>query len=257
MIGLLVQNFALVLAMMILLWGVSIALKDVSFIDAFWAFGFVFVAIATFAATPGAGARKGLIVAVTLTWGLRLGAYLLWRWRREGPDKRYLALIKRAGGNPHLVTLRMVFLLQAALLFCVSLPVQLGQLGNSASLGLLAILGAALASVGILFETVGDAQLARFKANPSNDGRVLDTGLWRYTRHPNYFGDLCVWWGLFLIAAEAPLGGLSIAGPLLLTWILLRVSGASLLERRLHRSREGYATYVERTNRIFPWAPRV
>jgi steroid 5-alpha reductase family enzyme len=256
-VALLLQNLGLLIVMMLVLWGVSIALSDVTFIDAFWALGFVLVAISTYATTTATtGPHKDVILVVTTIWGVRLGGYLTWRWRREGPDGRYLAMMKRASGNPHLTSLRKVFLFQALLLFGVSLPVQLGQIGAPPeALGLLAQIGIGLACIGIFFETVGDYQLARFRGDPMSKGRILDTGLWRFTRHPNYFGDLCVWWGLFLIAAETPTGVFSIFGPALLTWILLRYSGAVLLERRMHRSREGYAEYVARTSRIIPWPP--
>jgi steroid 5-alpha reductase family enzyme len=244
--------------MMIVLWAVSIALADVTFIDSFWALGFVLVATSTYFTTAAAGPHKETILAITTIWGLRLGGYLVWRWRREGPDGRYVAMMKRASGNPHLTSLRKVFMLQALLLFCVSLPVQLGQIGAlPESLGLIARIGIGLATIGIIFETVGDYQLAKFKGNPMNKGRILDTGLWRFTRHPNYFGDLCVWWGLFLIAAETPIGLFAVVGPALLTWILLRYSGAVLLERRMRRSREGFDDYVARTSRIIPWPPGV
>jgi steroid 5-alpha reductase family enzyme len=164
---------------------------------------------------------------------------------------------KRFQGNVHLAFLRKVFLLQGCLLWLVSWPIQLGMVqAEPASLGLLAWLGTLLALVGIAFESIGDAQLARFKRDPANTGRVMDRGLWRYSRHPNYFGDLCVWWGLFLIASETPAGRFSVLGPVLLTWILVKWSGATLLERRLHRSRPGYAAYVERTSRLLPWPPR-
>jgi steroid 5-alpha reductase family enzyme len=250
------QNFGLLVAMMIVLWAISIALADVTFIDSFWALGFVFVASATYFTTPAAGPHKDALLIITAVWGARLGGYLLWRWRREGPDGRYVAMMKRAGGNPHLTSLRKVFLFQAVLLFCVSLPVQLGQLGAlPETLGWVARIGVGLAVIGIVFESVGDNQLAKFKANSNNKGRVLDTGLWRFTRHPNYFGDLCVWWGLFLIAAETPIGLFAVLGPALLTWILLRYSGAALLERRMKRSRTGYDEYKARTSRIIPWPP--
>lgn len=254
--SLLLQNLGLLIAMMIVLWGVSVALADVTFIDCFWALGFVFVALSTYLTTEATGPHKDTLLAITTIWGVRLGGYLLWRWRLEGADGRYVAMKKRAGKHPHLTTLWQVFMLQALLLFGVSLPVQLGQTGMlPETLGLIARVGIAIAVVGIIFETVGDYQLAKFKGDPMNKGRILDTGLWRFTRHPNYFGDLCVWWGLFLIAVETPNGLFAIAGPALLSWILLRFSGAVLLERRMKRSREGYDEYAARTSRIFPWPP--
>lgn len=255
----LTANAIMLFSAMLALWRISIRLDDVSFIDSFWAFGFVLVAWLTFfLADDGTAPRKLLIVALTTVWGMRLGVYLFLRWRREGPDKRYVALLSKAGEARHRVSLTKVFFLQGALLWLVSLPVQLGQLpATPVALGPVAYLGAALSVIGILFESVGDYQLAQFKKNPANAGKVLDAGLWRYTRHPNYFGDACMWWGLYLIAAET--GGLalaSIAGPLMLTFLLVKWSGAALLERRLKRSRPEYEDYIARTSGFIPMPPK-
>jgi steroid 5-alpha reductase family enzyme len=139
----------------------------------------------------------------------------------------------------------------------VSLPLQLAILApGQPTLGLLDLLGAALAVGGLLFEAVGDAQLARFKRDPANAGRVMDRGLWGWTRHPNYFGDSLVWWGLYAMACGAPGGVLTLPAPALMTWLLLRVSGVSLLERSLARRKPGYADYVQKTSAFFPWPPR-
>ena len=253
-IQILLTNYVLLVACMAVLWLISIAIGDVSFVDIFWAAGFVLIAASTWLQTGDPdNPRQMLLLGLTAVWGIRLALYLFLRWRREGPDGRYVALLKKSS-SPHMTSLTKVFGLQSIMLWIVSLPVQLGQIGNT-PLGILALAGSLLAVIGILFETVGDHQLAVFKANPDNAGKVMDTGLWRYTRHPNYFGDCCVWWGLFLIAAETGLGAWSIFGPLLLTWTLLKWSGAALLERRLRRSRPEYQSYLERTSSFFPWPP--
>lgn len=253
----LLANFALIMACMLVLWLLSIPLRDVSFVDSFWAAGFIVIAGATFAMTGGGTERRELILTLTAVWGVRLATYLLLRWRREGPDGRYVALLAKAPGNVHLASLTRVFLLQGAMLWLVSLPVQLGQIGaEPLELGVLAWAGATLAVIGILFESIGDHQMAAFKSDPANHGKVMDRGLWRYTRHPNYFGDSCVWWGLYLIAAETSLGRWSFFGPALLTWTLLKWSGAALLERRLRHSRPGYEDYLERTSPFIPWPPK-
>lgn len=255
-------NLLFVLAVMLALWVVCLGLKDVSIVDTFWALGMLFVALFTWwRLGPTAADRQLLLIGLCALWALRLGGHLFTRWRREGPDRRYVALMRRAaekeGQGFARASLTKVFLTQAPLLTIVSLPVQLGQVApEPATLGPLALAGAALALVGILFETVGDWQLTRFKADPANHGKVLDTGLWRYTRHPNYFGDTCVWWGLFLIAAETGPGLLSFVGPALLTWILVKWSGAALLERRLKRSRPEYEDYIRRTSAFLPWPPK-
>jgi len=255
-VQILIINFVLLMACMMVLWLISIPLGDVSFIDSFWAAGFIIVAGTSYAMTGGGTDRRQLLFMITAIWGARLAAYLFLRWRREGPDGRYVAILKRAPGNVHLTSLKNVFLTQGLLLWIISLPIQLGQIETEPlNLGLLACCGAALAAVGIFFETVGDHQLAAFKADPVNAGKVMDRGLWRYTRHPNYFGDACIWWGLYLIAAETSLGVWSFIGPALMTWMLIKWSGAALLEKRLRRSRPAYIQYLERTSSFFPWPP--
>ena len=253
----LISNFIILMACMIVLWLISIPLRDVSFVDSFWAIGFLVVAGVTYQMTGGETDRRQLMLLITAIWSLRLGIFLFLRWRREGPDGRYVALLAKAPGNVHIHSLKKVFLLQGPMLWLVSLPVQLGQIqAEPLQLGVLAWVGAGLAAIGIFFESVGDQQMANFKSDPANHGKVMDRGLWRYTRHPNYFGDTCVWWGLYLIAAETSLGIWSIIGPALLTWTLIKWSGAALLERRLKRSRPGYIEYLERTSSFIPWPPR-
>lgn len=252
----LLANFALIMLCMVVLWLISIPLNDVSFVDSFWAVGFIIVAGVSYLMTGGGTDRRQLLLTITAIWGTRLGAFLFFRWRREGPDRRYVALLGKASGGVHLASLTKVFLVQGPILWLVSLPVQLGQVSVApAVLGPMAWCGVTLAVTGVLFETIGDHQLAGFKSNPANAGKVLDRGLWRYTRHPNYFGDACVWWGLYLIAAETGPGAWSFPGPLLMTWLLLKWSGVALLERRLQRSREGYPEYMQRTSAFLPWPP--
>lgn len=252
---LLLTNFGLIMVCMMLLWLISIPVSDVSFIDSFWGAGFVLVAANTYAITGG-NDRSIALLTITAVWAARLSTHLFLRWRREGPDGRYVALLKKAPGNRHIHSLKVVFLLQGPMLWIISLPLQLGQIQTNPELGALAYLGIGLAIIGIVFETVGDWQLTAFKAQPSNQGKVLDRGLWRYTRHPNYFGDACVFWGLFLIAAETTLGRWGVVAPLLLNWILIKWSGAIPLERHVQRSRSGYADYLQRTSRFFPWLPK-
>jgi len=249
-------NAAMILGLMLLLWLASIMLRDVSFIDAFWGLGFVVIAGTTWLLTPGGSAeRRLLLLALTAIWGVRLGLYLFHRWRRDGPDKRYVALLARAPGSPHWFSLRKVFLLQGALMLVVALPIMLGMIpAEPAAVGPIGWIGAALAIIGIGFETIADAQLAAFRRR--GESGVLDSGLWRYTRHPNYFGDCCFWWGMLLIAAETRFGLSAIVGPLLMTFLLVKWSGAALLERRLKRSKPGYEDYVARTSAFFPAPPR-
>lgn len=257
----LLVNAAASAACFFLLWLVSLRLRDVSFIDSWWALGIVMLAASTFLQVFDAGMHAVLLLGLCAAWGLRLGLYLLWRWRQHGVDPRYRAIMRsaevRRGWSFAFTAGVQVFLLQGILQFIVALPVQLGQVGAvEGGLGVLGGIGVVLALSGLAFETIGDWQLTRFKADPQNKGRVLDTGLWRYTRHPNYFGDACVGWGLFLIASETPLGLWSLPAPVLLTFLLTRVSGVPLLEEQLEKTRPGYAAYVARTPAFIPWFPK-
>ena len=259
--ALLLTNFALIIGAIIILWLVAIRIRDVSFIDAFWPFGMMLLALSSWfqTGTGGDPARKALLTGLCALWGLRLAIHLFVRWRAHGEDPRYKKILGRAveknGWSWPLAALIMVFAMQGPMLFVVCLPVQLGQV-SAEPVGVLGLAGAAVALVGIAFETIGDAQLERFRADPANKGNVLDTGLWRYTRHPNYFGDACTWWGLYLIAAEANPGWWALPGPLLITWLLTRLSGVPMLERSLRKSRPDYADYVARTSGFFPLPPK-
>ncbi len=257
---LLAFNAAFLVLSFFILWLICLKTRDVTPIDSVWALGMVALALVTFFITDGDHARKGILLGLCAVWGLRLGGYMLWRWRDHGPDRRYQAMLgkakERKGWGFGKATALLVFATQAPLLFIVCLPVQLGQLDSTTPIGGLAMVGIVLAIIGIIFETVGDAQLVRFKRDPENAGKVMNKGLWYFTRHPNYFGDACVWWGLFLIAAETPYGLWAIPGPILLTWTLMKWSGAPTVENRLHKTRPGYAEYVRTTSGFIPWFPK-
>jgi steroid 5-alpha reductase family enzyme len=242
----------LIAAAMAALWLLSLALRDVSIVDVFWGLGFVMVANWVSATTEGFLPRAWLVTGLVTTWGLRLGLYLLWRNWGAGEDYRYQAMRRHYGDGFWLVSLAVVFGLQGVLMWVISLPVQLAIASPApAELGLLDVLGILLVVIGIAFESIGDFQLARFKADPANGGQVMDRGLWYYTRHPNYFGDSVVWWGLycFALATGHPL---TIIGPLVMTYLLTRLSGVPLLEKKLARTRPGYAEYVARTSSFIP-----
>lgn len=241
---------------MLALWLVSLKLRDVSIVDVFWGTGFVLVAAIGFALGTGAPARRALVLALVAVWGLRLTAYLGWRKRGHGEDKRYAAMRASGGDRWPFTSLFVVFGLQGALIWFVSWPLQVAQtLARPAGLTWLDALGAAVVLAGVAIEAGGDFQLARFKRDPANHGRVLDSGLWRYTRHPNYFGDCCVWWGLYAVACATGAGALTIASPLVMTWLLVRVSGVKLTEQ-IMADRPGYAAYVRRTSAFLPRPPR-
>lgn len=237
-------------------WLLSVKLRDASIVDIVWGLGFVVVAWVSRLVADGNQERQNLIVACTTLWGLRLAGYLFWRNHGKGEDFRYRAMRKKFGERFPLVSLYSVFGLQGVLMFVVSLPLQLGQMPSRA-LGALAIVGAVFWIVGLAFETLGDAQLARFKADPASAGQVMDRGLWGWTRHPNYFGDCCVWIGLTMIAADA--GGVAwagIIGGVAMTVLLVRVSGVPMLEKTIGRRRPGYAEYVARTSAFIPRPPK-
>jgi steroid 5-alpha reductase family enzyme len=251
-------NAGVLLACMLLLWLLSIPLMDASIVDIFWGPGFAVAAWVTFAFAGGAPARKWLIAVLTTLWALRLGLFLLWRKRGEGEDRRYTALINHLGAERrHRITLTKVFLTQGVVMWLVAFPVMAAQLWREpATPGIPAYLGAAFWLVGFLFESIGDWQMARFKADPGNRGKVMERGLWRYTRHPNYFGDACVWFGLWLIACDDAWGLATVFAPILMTYFLVAVSGKALLERRMTRKNPAYADYVARTSGFVPWPPR-
>lgn len=229
-------------------------------IDVVWGAGFAIVAITTLILAVGDGDlwRQLLITALTCVWGFRLAWHIERRNRGKAEDPRYVEIMDRATGNPVAHIVRKVYVPQAVIMWVVSLPVQLGQYGYAS--GVLAItvtvLGVLSWIVGFTFETVGDAQLATFRADPANKGQVMDRGLWRYTRHPNYFGDAAVWWGLTLIALHHPAGLIGLVGAALMTWLLARGTGAKLLESSIGDRRPGYVDYVKRTSGFLPLPPK-
>lgn len=237
-------------------WLLSLAWDDASIVDPVWPLGFVVVAWVTRGVADGNDARQWLIVVLVTAWGLRLSSYLAWRKRGAPEDHRYQAMRRHWGANFWFISLLTVFALQGTLVWIVSLPVQLGQVRAEPGLGLLSYLGTAIWVLGFAFESVGDAQLARFKADPAHGGQVMDRGLWRYTRHPNYFGDTCVWWGIALVAAETGIGAIGIVGAIVMTVLLVRVSGVPMLERTMAKRRPGYTEYVARTSAFIPRPPR-
>ncbi|HEV2083071.1 MAG TPA: DUF1295 domain-containing protein [Brevundimonas sp.] len=256
---LLAMNLALVLAVMAALWTVALRLKDVSFIDAVWPMAMLLLAVATWPRADGDATRKILLVGLCAAWALRLGGHLYLRWRGHGEDRRYKALLEgqaEKGRGFAVASLLFVFLPQGAFAWLNSLPVQLGQIDPTPPVGWIGWAGAALAAFGIVFEAVADAQLSAFRKDAANKGQVMDRGLWRWSRHPNYFGEACTWWGLYVLAAETATGAWAVAGPIFLTFTLTRWSGIGLTEKGMSESRPGYADYVCRTSAFIPLPPR-
>ncbi|MBY8886728.1 DUF1295 domain-containing protein [Streptomyces sp. PTM05] len=242
------------LAVMLITFVVALVKGMHRVVDVAWGAGFAAVAVATYGVSAGHGdeVRRLLIAALTVVWGVRLAVHIAWRGRGHGEDPRYERLLGKAPGSRSAYAFRVVYLAQGALVWLVSLPVQAAAYVRG-PVGAGAYAGCALWAVGLFFEAVGDFQLARFKADPAHRGQVMDRGLWGWTRHPNYFGDFLVWWGLYVVAAcdawqAAAVGALS---PLVMTFLLTRGSGQRLLEAHM-ADRPGYAEYVARTSGFVP-----
>lgn len=247
----------LTLLLFTLVWLLSLRLRDSSIVDIFWGLGFVVLAWEGVATAPSPVApRVWLLAALVTVWGLRLAVHIFWRNRGRGEDPRYRAWRDRAGAAWWWRSYFKVFLLQAVIMWVVATPIVAAtNRPVQAPIGWLDLLAVAVWAVGFAFEAGGDWQLARFKANPKNKGRVMTAGFWRYTRHPNYFGDSAVWWGHYLLAAAAG-AWWPVLSPVLMTFLLLRVSGVAMLEPTLRETKPGYREYTESTSAFFPWPPR-
>ena len=246
-----------ILGLMTLLWLVSLALKNSSIVDIFWGTGFVITTWVVFALTPGGFApRKLLLDALVTIWGLRLSLHILTRNWGKPEDFRYQQWRKETGAAWWWKSFFRVFFLQGVLLWIISAPLLAAQISAQPDQLTLIDYGAIpIWLIGFFFEAVGDWQLARFRANPANKDKVLKTGVWRYTRHPNYFGDATQWWAYYLVALAAG-GWWTIFSPIIMTSLLLRVSGVTLLEKSLKEEKPGYKEYVETTSEFIPWFPR-
>ncbi|MFQ6268922.1 DUF1295 domain-containing protein [Kutzneria viridogrisea] len=223
-------------------------------IDAVWGLGFAVIALVTLAVSDGDLVTRLVVTGLTVVWGVRLAVHIHRRNHGRPEDPRYVALMGRATGNPVWYAFRKIYLIQGVIMWFVSMPVQAAQYETGA-FGLLGWLGVLVWLVGLGFEAVGDQQLARFKADPGNRGKIMDRGLWRYTRHPNYFGDACVWWGLYLVACQHWIGALTVLSPVVMTAFLTKGTGKALTEKNM-ANRPGFAEYVKRTSGFFPLPPR-
>jgi steroid 5-alpha reductase family enzyme len=237
-----------------LTWIVSLFKGDASIVDSLWSL--IFLALCTtYFLLNESSTTRGIVVLVLVTvWALRLSAYITWRNWGEPEDTRYQAIRRKYSPNFAFKSLWIVFLLQGALAWIISLPL-LAAVTGSRPLNAIDAVALLMVLFGISFESIADAQLAAFKARPGSQGQVMDQGFWRYTRHPNYFGECCAWWGLYLFALAAG-GWWSIVSPLLMTFLLLRVSGVVMLEKDISERRPGYRAYIERTNAFIPGFPR-
>jgi steroid 5-alpha reductase family enzyme len=235
-------------------WLLSLLRRNVAIVDSLWPLMFLIAAMTYARAAAAPGARAALAVMLVTVWALRLSIYITWRNWGHAEDRRYQAI--RARNEPHFAfkSLYLVFVLQALLAWIISLPL-LGAVLGASPLRMLDFAGMGLWLVGFAFEAGGDWQLSRFKADPANQGQVMDRGFWRFTRHPNYFGDFCVWWGLYCMAASAG-AWWAVIGPILMSILLMRVSGVTLLEKDIGERRPKYSDYIRRTNAFFPGIPK-
>ena len=251
------QALLVILGMMSILWIISVIIKNVSIVDLFWGFGFVLTNVFYFISTDGLGLRKVILLILVSIWGFRLTGYLSWRNIGKGEDYRYKQFRRKYGENRYWwISFFQTFLLQGILMWLISAPLLGAQYhGQEKSPGILDYAGIALWITGFIFETFGDYQLARFKADPSNKGKVLSSGLWRYTRHPNYFGDSAVWWGYGFLCLGA--GSIwPVLGSILMTALIIKVSGVALLEKNLVDKKPEYKEYIEKTSAFIPWFPK-
>jgi len=249
--------FPVIMVLMTLLWLVSVFLKNASIVDPFWGFGFVVAAVYYFLQTGEMDTRKMLIMILVAVWGLRLSVYLFWRNAGKGEDYRYQEFRKNYGAHRYWwVSFFQVFLLQGILLWLISAPL-LGAMfyAGTNPLNIVDFVAVLFWLIGFTFESGGDFQLAKFKSNPQNKGKVLNTGFWKYTRHPNYFGDSTVWWafGLFSVAAGSYIPILS---SVLMMVLIIKVSGVALLEKSQSGKKPEYREYIMKTSAFFPWFPR-
>ena len=245
-----------IVIIMVATWLLSLAIKNASIVDIVWGLGFAITSWVLALAIDGDSTRQILLAFMVGLWGVRLGSYLAKRNLGHGEDWRYKAMRKKKGAKFGLISLVTVFGLQGALMFIVSLPVMFGNSDSTPGVGPIAVVGIMVWAVGFLFEAVGDWQLARFKRDSSNAGKVMQTGLWSLTRHPNYFGNALLWWGIGIVGAETGSGIIGFIGPVVMTFFLLKVSGVPMLERSLNKRREGYADYAARTSMFIPRLPK-
>jgi len=257
MLTIFLQGSLIIFILVTLLWVLSVMLTNASIVDLFWGFGFVVVNAFYFLVSEDFNLRKILLLTLVTIWGLRLSIYLSWRNIGKGEDFRYQKFRQDYGPKRYWwFSYFQVFILQGALIMLISLPLMGTNLWEqSDTLIWLDYLGIVVWCIGFLFEAGGDFQLAKFKKNPQNKGKVLNTGFWKYTRHPNYFGDSAVWWAyaIFSIAAGAYW---PIVGSVLMTVIIIKVSGVALLEKTLNNTKPEYHNYIKKTNSFFPWFPK-
>jgi steroid 5-alpha reductase family enzyme len=233
----------------------SLAKRDNSIVDIAWGIGFILVSLMTFFLGSTFAVRSILVTGLVIIWGIRLSSHIYVRNRGRGEDFRYAKWRREWGKTFVWRSFFQIFMLQGVLLLVISYPVVLVNRSERNGLSALDIAGIGLWLIGFLFEGVGDYQLRKFKKTPENKGKIMSRGLWRYTRHPNYFGEAALWWGIFLIALSVEKGWTAVIGPLMITFLILRVSGVTLLEKKYAGNQE-FLEYARRTSPFIPWFPK-
>ena len=252
-----ITNLGAVTVMMVVGWLVSLKTDNVTLVDSLWGMGFVLIAWLSLAIGEQTTPRGLLLAVLTTLWGLRLTIYLSWRNWGKGEDPRYASWRKEHGKRFRMVSLYQVFLIQALFMWVIAASLQYGILSAApVRFTWLDVAGSVIWGIGFVFETVGDLQLARFKSDPANRGQVMDRGLWAYTRHPNYFGEMLVWWGVYLVVLSAPGGWWTVVSPVVITVVLLKMTGVALTEKTILEKRPQYRDYIERTSTFVPWFPK-
>lgn len=248
-------SLAYLSAFAVLGWLLTLKPRNVTLVDSMWALFFLLACLINVIYLPPISTRAWLILTLVGVWSVRLSGYLHWRNHGKPEDARYQAIRARNQPNFEYKSLYLVFLLQAILAWIISLPLQATLQSTSPDLTWLDGLGIGLWLVGMGFQVVGDLQLARFKSKSGNEGKVLDTGVWRYTRHPNYFGESCIWWGYYCIGLAAG-AWWSVVSPIFMTFLLVKVTGVKLLEADIAARRPAYADYIKRTSAFIPLKPK-
>lgn len=254
----LLLSYFFVVATMLLLWLLSIPLRNASIVDLYWGAGFGLLAILLYSRIEDPSGWQSLLMLLPTLWAARLTGYLMFRNIGHGEDPRYTKLRNWVPDEKsfHLLSLKQVFMLQGHIMWLVSMPIVVGLSLPAPEIGVLTIAGCLVWLIGVLFEAVGDEQLRRFKADPANKGQIMDRGLWAYTRHPNYFGNAALWTGIFLVAAENPWCLLTVFSPLVMTYFLVNITGMKLLEKKLQKEKPAYAAYMKKTPGFFPGFPK-
>lgn len=229
--------------------------KDNSIVDIAWGLGFIGVAILTSFLKEGYTTRQLCVSVLVFIWGVRLALYIAIRKRGKGEDYRYARWRREWRDWFVLRSYFQIFVLQGVMLFVIALPITFVNLSRREDLAAIDFFGIGVWCVGFIFEALGDYQLKEFKKNPENKGKIMTSGLWKWTRHPNYFGEAVVWWGMFFLTLSVENGWIAVLSPLTITFLLLRVSGITMLEKK-YRGNPEFEAYAKHTNAFFPWFPR-